>query len=126
MLLTAGVFLPGCVGLWRMMSRRLGVGDARADDPSGAPGRLRPAGPGAGAYGLQRPATETPREFARRAAVLLGDRARDGEGRPLADVPGRVVEAFYRVRYGGLPLAAEVVAELDAQLDALEAGLRPA
>ena len=58
--------------------------------------------------------------------MFLGDRSINGDGQPITDVPGRVVEAFYRVRYGALPLANEVVAELDVQLDALESGLRPA
>ena len=125
MLLTVALFLAGR-RLWRLMSRRLGVGHALADDPSGALAAYVRLVRVLESYGLQRPATETPREFARRAGLLLGDRVRDGDGRPLADVPGRVVEAFYRVRFGGLPLAAEVVAELDAQLDSLESGLRPA
>ncbi|RUL88145.1 transglutaminase TgpA family protein [Tautonia sociabilis] len=112
--------------LWRLMTRRLRQGDDLADDSSGALAAYVRLVKVLDAYGLQRPATETPREFARRASVLLGTQARDGDGRPLTDVPSRVVEAFYRVRYGALPLASEAIAELDAQLDALEAGLRPA
>jgi transglutaminase-like putative cysteine protease len=109
-----------------LLGRRLGGRFDAADAPSGALAAYVRLVRVLEQYGIQRPATETPREFARRASVLLGDRILDGEGRPLTDVPGRVVEAFYRVRYGALPLAAEVVAELDEQIDALEAGLRPA
>jgi hypothetical protein len=36
-----------------------------------------------------------------------------------------VVETFYRVRFGDLPLGPDAMAQLDAQLDALELGLKP-
>ncbi|QDV33831.1 transglutaminase TgpA family protein [Tautonia plasticadhaerens] len=124
MLLTVGLYGTGR-RLWRLLGRRLSGPDDRADDPSGALAAYVRLVRVLESYGLQRPSTETPREFARRASVLLGDRARGGDGRPLAEVPGRVVEAFYRVRYGALPLGVEVVSELDTQIDALEAGLRP-
>jgi hypothetical protein len=111
--------------LWRTMSRRLGGEDDRAGDLSGALAAYVRLIRVLEQYGLQRPATETPREFARRASLLLGDRIQDHDGRPLTDVPGRVVETFYRVRFGDLPLGPDAMAQLDAQLDALELGLKP-
>ena len=124
MLLTVGLY--GLARrLCRLLGRRLSGPDDLADDPSGALAAYVRLVRVLESYGLQRPATETPREFARRASVLLGDRVLDGDGRPLTEVPGRVVEAFYRVRYGALPLGVEVVSELESQIDALEAGLRP-
>jgi len=74
-------------------------------------------------YGLERPDYETPREFAQRAAVILGDRA--GATAVFADVPIRVVEAFYQVRFGGVQPPKQTIESLDARLDELEAGLRP-
>ncbi|WP_152050345.1 transglutaminase TgpA family protein [Tautonia marina] len=123
------LFLVGLITLgrrvWRMMSRRLGGEDNLAGDLSGALAAYVRLVRVLEQYGLQRPATETPREFARRASLLLGDRIQDHDGRPLTDVPGRVVEAFYRVRFGDLPLGPDAMAQLDAQLDALELGLKP-
>ncbi len=87
--------------------------------------------------GLERPASETPREFARRAATFLGNRPsvatgeglaaveRAPDGERLETIPGEVVEAFYRVRFGEQDLDAAAIERLEARLDALEAGLRP-
>ena len=79
------------------------------------------------AVGLDRPGSETPREFARRASALLpnGPTA-DPEGAPdLDEVPADVVEAYYRVHYGGHPLPVSAIRRLEARLDALEARLLP-
>jgi hypothetical protein len=73
--------------------------------------------------GLRRPPSETPREFARRAADVLSARAA-GDG-DVAGLPAAVVDAFYRVRYGGRELSAREVGTLEARLDVLEASLRP-
>ncbi len=63
--------------------------------------------------GLRRAAGQTPREFAQAAAEQIVRHT----GRPdLAGVPGRVVDAFYRVRFGGLPLD-------NPQREAVEHGL---
>ncbi len=51
--------------------------------------------------GLRRAAGQTPQEFARVAAARL---AGAGDHPELAALPGHVVAAFYRVRFGGLPL----------------------
>ena len=51
--------------------------------------------------GLVRAAGQTPRELARRAAERI---VTDTGRQDLAAVPGRIVDAFYRVRFGGLPL----------------------
>jgi transglutaminase-like putative cysteine protease len=51
--------------------------------------------------GLVRAAGQTPRELARAAAQrIVADTGRQD----LAAVPGRIVDAFYHVRFGGLPL----------------------
>jgi transglutaminase-like putative cysteine protease len=51
--------------------------------------------------GLVRPATQTPRQFARAAGVRLAQHTGRGE---LAALPLAVVDAFYQVRFGGRPL----------------------
>ncbi|MDB5351182.1 MAG: transglutaminase-like enzyme predicted cysteine protease [Planctomycetota bacterium] len=71
--------------------------------------------------GLERPAGETPREFARRAATLLEDRDRGGLG--LAGVPPMVVEAFYSKRFGQRELSPALIRELEDRLEALETDL---
>jgi transglutaminase-like putative cysteine protease len=70
---------------------------------------------------LERTPSETQGEFAARASRLLS-----GRGVPeqtVAEVPHRVVEAFYRVRFGHLELESASLQTLNAQLDALEASL---
>jgi hypothetical protein len=70
---------------------------------------------------LERTPAETQGEFALRSARFL-----NRQGPPVQDVaqvPQQVVEAFYRVRFGHLELEQASLQELDAQLDALEAGL---
>lgn len=72
--------------------------------------------------GLRRPPTETPREFARRAGLLLS--AREGTGEGLGDVPPEVVDAYYALRFGGIEPGPDLLAHLNEKLDALEARLR--
>ncbi len=64
---------------------------------------------------------ETPRELAARAAEALGRRA--GVAASLVGVPGRVVELFYRARYGGETLPPAQLAEAAAELESLEGAL---
>ena len=67
--------------------------------------------------GLIREPAQTAHEFAIAAGGQLADRA---EHRPLAQLPGRVVEAFYRVRFGGRTLdklEAEAVEHALAELE---------
>lgn len=73
-------------------------------------------------YGLERPPAETQHEFARRATVFLTGGGLKTES--VADVPRLVVDAFYRVRFGHLTLSPDVLTNLEARLDALEASLR--
>jgi hypothetical protein len=76
-----------------------------------------------GEYGLERPPAETPREFARRAAIFL---AGHGSGTEMvADVPPLVVDAFYRIRFGEHTIGEDDFDHVTARLDALEARLRP-
>ena len=66
--------------------------------------------------GLTRLPSQTQREFARQAEVKIA--ALTGE-HDLAGLPGKVVEAFYRVRFGGKPLdkpQAETVEQALTQL----------
>jgi transglutaminase-like putative cysteine protease len=51
--------------------------------------------------GLTRLPAQTQREFAREAAARI---AASPGGRDLAEIPAQIVEAFYRVRFGGVPL----------------------
>ncbi|HEY2155097.1 MAG TPA: DUF3488 and transglutaminase-like domain-containing protein [Isosphaeraceae bacterium] len=74
-------------------------------------------------FGLERPAPETPREFARRAAGFLAGRGSGNES--VADVPPLVVDAYYRIRFGHLDLDADALRFVESRLDALEARLRP-
>ncbi len=76
-----------------------------------------------GEFGLERPPAETPREFARRAAVFLSGH---GSGTDVvADVPPLVVDAFYRFRFGDHTLGDDNSSHVNARLDALEARLHP-
>jgi transglutaminase-like putative cysteine protease len=72
--------------------------------------------------GLERPPAETPREFARRAAVALSGRGPGAEA--VADVPPTIVDAFYSLRFGHRELPGGTLRHLEARLDALEASLR--
>ena len=74
-------------------------------------------------YGLERPPAETPREFARRAAVFLSGHGSGTES--VADVPPLVIDAFYQVRFGDHSLGDGDLAHVTARLDALESRLRP-
>ena len=71
---------------------------------------------------ITRSPAETQSEFAERAHKFLS-----GHGpltQHVAQVPGQVVNAFYRVRFGHLELEPASLEELDARLDALEASLK--
>jgi len=72
-------------------------------------------------FGLERPPAETQDEFARRATGFLTARGSNTEA--VADVPGLVVDAFYRVRFGHLDLSPSALTTLEERLDALEARL---
>ncbi len=74
-------------------------------------------------YGLDRPPAETPREFARRAAVFLSGHGSGTEA--VADVPPLIVDAFYRIRYGEHTLGEDDLAHVIARLDALESRMHP-
>jgi len=65
-------------------------------------------------FGLVRSPAQTQREFARQAGRRIAEST--GEGH-LAGLPGQVVEAFYRVRFGGTTLDS-------TQADAVEQALR--
>jgi len=94
-------------------------------------GRSDPAARGAGArvefyrrleavlarFGLTRPASQTQREFAREAGMTIATST--GEHH-LAALPGRVVEAFYRVRFGGTPLDSPQAEEVEQALRQLK------
>jgi hypothetical protein len=74
-------------------------------------------------HGLIRPAGQTQREFAAAAGIRVAYAA----GQPqLATLPIQVAEAFYRVRFGRLPLdnpQAEAVEHALAELSSLESAL---
>jgi hypothetical protein len=71
---------------------------------------------------LERTPFETQGEFAVRAAKFLTGQGHSPQS--VADVPGVVVDAFYRVRFGHLELEPASLEELDARLDALEASMK--
>jgi transglutaminase-like putative cysteine protease len=70
---------------------------------------------------LERTPSETQGEFAARASRVLAGRGQQEQS--VAEVPHRVVDAFYRVRFGHLELEPASLQRLNAQLDALEASL---
>jgi hypothetical protein len=74
-------------------------------------------------FDLEREPAETQREFARRAALFLGSRGQETE--PVAEVPGMIVDAFYRVRFGHLELPPQTLNRLEERLDALDQSLKP-
>jgi transglutaminase-like putative cysteine protease len=71
---------------------------------------------------LGRKRGQTPREFAVEAGGRLADQP---ERQPLAALPRRIVEAFYRVRYGGQTLSSQDMALVDTALAELEVRLAP-
>jgi protein-glutamine gamma-glutamyltransferase len=73
-------------------------------------------------YDLERSPAETQSEFAGRAHKFLTGRGEVTQG--VAEVPGEVVDAFYRVRFGHLELEPASLEDLDARLDALETSLK--
>jgi protein-glutamine gamma-glutamyltransferase len=71
---------------------------------------------------LERTPFETQGEFAVRAARFLTGQGHSTQ--TVVDVPGEVVDAFYRVRFGHLELEPGSLEELDARLDELEASMK--
>jgi transglutaminase-like putative cysteine protease len=70
--------------------------------------------------GLTRPHQQTPKEFATEAARRLTCQAATA---PAAPLPPAIVEAYYRVRFGGETLSADEHEALEGQLAQLEAAL---
>ena len=68
-------------------------------------------------YGLAKDEKQTPREFALAAGAKL---AKNTETAELATLPEMVVEAFYLVRFGGLPLDKPKREAVEHALDRLE------
>jgi transglutaminase-like putative cysteine protease len=116
------LLISGVILLLRRVARWLGArrgGRRDADDEqASAVAAYRRLVDLLGRIGLKRPAPETPREFARRASDSLSIRGPDQ-----AAVPDRVVDAFYRVRFGDRPLAPDEVDRLESDLDALESSI---
>jgi hypothetical protein len=73
------------------------------------------------ATGKGRTPQQTPREFAQRLAHTL--RA-SGEAASLSQLPGQVVDLYYRVRYGKEPTSERELQSLNAGLDELGVTLR--
>jgi hypothetical protein len=71
--------------------------------------------------GLERPAAETPREFARRATLTLESIPRSAEHSAL---PPTVIDLFYAKRFGATDPSPESLQVLDDQLTALESSLQ--
>ncbi len=75
----------------------------------------------AGSLGVRPGPGETPRETAAAGAAVLRSRP---AAAALADLPGRVVEMYYRFRYGGLPPSDDERRAIEAELARLETALR--
>ena len=72
--------------------------------------------------GLERKLHQTQEEFARSASTVL--RNRNELTKAVADVPGLVVDAFYRVRFGEMDLPSETTGSIELRLNALENSLK--
>jgi hypothetical protein len=74
-------------------------------------------------WGLDRPACQTPREFARQHGSRLAELA----GQPrLRDAANCVIDAFYQVRFGGATLDERQTAQVEDALDRLRQATRQA
>jgi hypothetical protein len=71
---------------------------------------------------LERTPTETQGEFALRAQKVLSAQGQQSDS--VADVPREVVDAYYRIRFGHLPLEPESLEAINGRLDALEMRLK--
>jgi protein-glutamine gamma-glutamyltransferase len=72
-------------------------------------------------WGLDRPACQTPREFARQHGSRLAELA----GQPqLRDAANCVIDAFYQVRFGGATLDERQAAQVEDALDRLRQATR--
>lgn len=71
-------------------------------------------------FQMIRAAGQTPRQFAREVARALADRAGCAGCAP---IPRRIVEAYYRDRFGAIPLDAREQGILEHAVDELEAAL---
>jgi protein-glutamine gamma-glutamyltransferase len=72
--------------------------------------------------GLVRPSHQTQREFAGSVGARIRQVVVSADGLP--DLPPRLVEFFYRARFGDENLSPAVVAELDRDLTSLEQAIR--
>lgn len=75
-------------------------------------------------YGQERSSAETPQEFAHRASLFLSGAGMNTA--EVADVPPLIVNAFYKIRFGNQEIGTELLASVEARLEALERSLRPA
>jgi transglutaminase-like putative cysteine protease len=73
-------------------------------------------------YDLERTPAETQNEFALRASRFLTGQAEQIQA--VADVPQKIVEAFYRVRFGHRDLDPDTLKELEENLDLLQIRLK--
>ncbi len=74
-----------------------------------------------GELDLRRSKNETPREFADRVGRILYERFVETG---LEGIPDLVVDAFYKIRFGGLAIDAQQLALMDDQLNTLELQIR--
>jgi len=72
--------------------------------------------------GLVRPGSQTQREFAATVGPRIRQVVQSADGLP--DLPPRLVEFFYRARFGEEDLSSPVIDELNRDLTALELALR--
>ena len=72
-------------------------------------------------FDLERAPAETQNEFALRASRFLT--GQPAQVQSVADVPQKIVEAFYRVRFGHRDLDPDTLKELEADLDHLQTRL---
>jgi hypothetical protein len=72
--------------------------------------------------GLERSSYQTQREFAGSVGARIRDVVASADGLP--DLPPRLVEFFYRVRFGDENLSPVIVEQLDRDLTSLEGAIR--
>ncbi len=121
-----GLFLVGAGKVvFRLMQPLLGwLRGPSPDSGSLQPGILfyRRLAQMLGELELERAPSETQGEFARRAQEVIS--AGGPQSESVKDVPGEVVDAFYRIRFGHLQLEPESLEAISNRLDALELRLK--
>ena len=120
--LVVGAFaIIGVVAWRRWMNRRVPAHRSRNGRPDASPPPevpfYRKLERILAKHGIRRAHGQTPREF----AVVAGSQLRELDGgAQIAGLPRQIVDAFYKVRFGGRPLDEQQTADIQSVLHAIE------